>query len=212
MRECESEASKGVEEGRRPWIGSRTGQVEQARTDLKDARLYERLACLMSCDGVQCSRPKGKQAKSYPLSDFISFFRLPSSLSSLLSPLSQFLSPHHHHRFLRLILCTYRPLKSAWPAPPPPCRHIRAHLAATCPFTRVLSWPFSSLTLPSCDLSPTQPVIRSSIVPSTSTGNTPAFPLPRIALAGMPVYPPSPSFSIPQHGTIPSAASHTTSV
>ena len=71
-----------------------------------DARLYG----LMSSDGVQCSGPRGKQAKAYPLSAFVS-----STLSSLPSSVSLLAlrDPSHvliTHRFL---FCIYHPLNSA---------------------------------------------------------------------------------------------------
>jgi len=78
---------------------------------------------LMSCDGVQCSGPRGKQAKSYPLSDIISFSPpLPSSLSSLLSPVPSnpflFIHPRHHTR-------------TASPPSPPNTRPLKSALSAT---------------------------------------------------------------------------------
>src|SRR5712691_11795975 len=90
---------------------------------------------LMSCDGVQCSGPRGKQAKSYPLSDIIPFSPpLPSSLSSLLSPVPSnpflFIHPRHTRTAFPPSPPNTRPLKSALPATPAfPATPSATHLA-----------------------------------------------------------------------------------
>jgi len=63
------------------------------------ARLNEQTR-LMPSDGVQCSGPRGKQAKAYPLSAFVSSTPLPPLASfAPSSPLSLsfFPRPHHAH-------------------------------------------------------------------------------------------------------------------
>jgi hypothetical protein len=90
-----------------------------------DARLVrEGETSLMSCDGVQCSGPRGKQAKSYPLSDFIAFSPLPSFLALLSLSLPSL--PIHSYFKIISIRTSYlpilvspilsRPLKSAFAA------------------------------------------------------------------------------------------------
>jgi len=108
----------------------------------------------MSCDGVQCSGPRGKQAKSYPLSDIISFSPpLPSSLSSLLSPVpsnpSKFPHPTHPALLLRLPRLIPVTLKSALSA-------AAAFSPATASATHLADPPFIR-THPTHGVSPSPP-------------------------------------------------------
>ena len=191
-------------------------QVNLKRLDLMMRACTTReVTSLMSCDGVQCSGPRGKQAKSYPLSDIIaSSPSLPSSFSSLFSPVpsNPFSSIHPRHTPTAPPPSPphTRPLKSALPAAATfPATTSATHLADP-PFIRAHPWSFS-IPRPHI-VSPIPPTVHSSIVirvPSTSTSNARAFPLLPIALGGPRLSPQSPSpIPVLLHAMTPSAASH----